>query len=49
MNLQKNLTKKFLKNLRKGGKNPMDTFEITTQYVSGMANEEIREEGLYHR
>lgn len=27
----------------------MDTFEITTQYVSGMANEEIREEGLYHR
>ena len=34
---------------RKRGTNPMDNFECTTQYVSGMANEETRDYGLYHR
>jgi len=34
---------------RKGGSNPVDNVELTTQYVSGMANVMTCEESLYHR
>ena len=42
------ITTKELKK-RKGGSIPMDNTESISQYVSGMANEEARDESLYHR
>lgn len=42
------MTTKELKK-RKGGSIPMDNTESISQYVSGMANEEARDESLYHR
>ena len=42
------ITTKELKK-RKGDSIPMDNTESISQYVSGMANEEARDESLYHR
>lgn len=42
------ITTKELKK-RKGGSIPMDNTESISQYVSGMANEEARDESLYYR
>jgi len=39
----------FKNKIEREGLNPMDKFECTTQYVSGMANVKTCEESLYHR